>query len=259
MTESREILNYFRILDERSSLGTSYIFIGEDFSIVSDILKVISCEADAYFCNECWDCKRIETNSHPDLFIIEPESLTIKIDTIREGMRFLSLKSFQLKNKMVVIKSGNSLTPQAANAFLKTLEEPPKNSFIAICASKLEGILPTIISRCRKIFLPARFKESDVSEFSLVSEFLRGKSIVFKDRKKFSSFLWTLIILLHNDLLSKVEGRNNQLHQTDERKIIFKSYSVDRAQNILKDILKIYEACNNININLALNLIRLRL
>jgi len=257
-----DILNYFQILKKRELLGTSYLFVGKDDKAVVDVAKLISCTENADFCNSCWDCKRIEEGNHPDFFTISPDGFSIKIESIREGMRFFSLKSFRLKRKIMVIKDAQSLTPAAANAFLKTLEEPPKNSFIAISTSKLDGLLPTIISRCRKIFLPSRSEGEGVDESlrKSVFSFLRGhQGLRFTDRKRFSSFLWALITVLRDGLISKSGWRNNPLPQSREREIILGSYSVSQIHTILKDILKIYGAAKSINMNLALNLIRLKL
>ena len=81
----------------------------------------------------------------------------------------------------------------------------------------------------------------------------------FTDRKRFSSFLWALITVLRDDLVSKSDFRNNHLPQTGEREIILSSYSPSEIDSILKDILKIYGAAKSVNMNLALNLIRLKL
>jgi len=254
-----DILNYFKILEKRKILGTSYLFIGEDQGVVLDVAKLISCTQEQGFCDQCWDCKRIEEGNHPDLFTISPDGLSIKIDSIREGIGFFSLKGFRLKKKILIINDAQTLTPAAANAFLKTLEEPPKNSFIAISTSKLDGLLPTIISRCRKIFLPFKEKEPDQSLESSVFNFLRGQDLRFTDRKKFSSFLWALITVFRDGLISKSGWINNQLPQSKEREIILGSYRTEEIDSILKDILKIYGAAKSINMNLALNLIRLKL
>ena len=253
------ILNYFRILKKRELLGTSYLFVGEDDRVILDVAKLISCTEGTDFCDSCWDCKRIEEGNHPDLFTILPDGFSIKIESIREGMSFFSLKSFRLRNKIMIVRDAQALTPAASNAFLKTLEEPPKNSFIAISASKLDGLLPTIISRCRRIFLPSRQEEVDRSLENSVFDFLRGQDLRFIDRKRFSSFLWTLIMVLRDDLISKTGFVNNQLPQSKEGEIILGSYSVSQIDSILKDILKIYGAAKSVNMNLALNLIRLKL
>jgi len=254
-----DILNYFQILEKRELLGTSYLFVGEDQGAVMDVIKSISCTKELSFCNNCWDCKRIEEGNHPDQFIISPEGLSIKIESIREGIKFFSLKSFQLKRKILIIKDAQTLTPAAANAFLKTLEEPPKNSFIAILTSKLDGLLPTMISRCHKIFLPYKEKEVDRSLENSVFDFLKGQDLRFTDRKKFSSFLWALIMVLRDGLIAKSGWVNNQLLQSTEREIILNSYDTEEIDSILKDILKIYGVAKSINMNLALNLIRLKL
>lgn len=259
MKSNQGILDYFHILEKNSSSAASYLFIGRDFTLLDDILKVISCENDSYFCSSCWDCKMIEAHKHPDLFCVEPQGLNTRIDKIREAIHFLYLKSFRLKKKIVILKDGNSLSPAAANAFLKTLEEPPGNSFIAICVSKLDGILPTIISRCRKIFLPFNTEGDALCGFDIVAEFLKGGKVVFKDRVKFSSFLWTLIVFLHNDLLFKTTGRGSNIFAEDKQGIFFNFYDAERIHNALNDVLKIYSVYKSININLALNLIRLKL
>ncbi len=254
-----DILNYFQILKKRDLLGTSYLFVGEDDKAIVDVAKLISCTERLDFCDSCWDCKRIEDGNHPDLFTISPDGFSIKIESIREGMRFFSLKSFRLRRKIMIINNAQALTPAAANAFLKTLEEPPKNSFIAISASKLDGLLPTIISRCRRIFLPSREEEVDESIKGSVFSFLKGQDLRFSDRKRFSSFLWTLIMVLRQSLISKTGLGNNQLPQALEGEIILAPYSLSQIDSILKDILKIYGAVKSVNMNLALNLIRLKL
>jgi hypothetical protein len=259
MKQQAEILDYFQILKKHSSLGTSYAFVGQNQSLVFEIVKYLSCQAGAEFCGNCWDCKRIGQKNHPDLLVIEPDGLTIKIEKIREAIQFLSLKAFRLENKFLVIKDAQNLTHEAANAFLKTLEEPPKNSFIALCTSKQEGLLPTIISRCRKIFLPFEVKDKDPEERESISDFLRGQEIRFKDRKAFTSFLWNFIVLLRAQLLFKVGYQNNQLPQNHECEIILGRKDLGQIQGLLRETIKIYTASGNVNMNLALNLIRMRM
>ncbi|MCF7907394.1 MAG: hypothetical protein K9L86_00735 [Candidatus Omnitrophica bacterium] len=259
MDQSQELFSYFHTLKKHSCIGVGYTFIGEDFSQVPDIIKLINCQDADRFCNSCWDCKRIDEANHPDLLTIEPQGLTIKIEAIREAIRFLSLKSFRLTRKAIVIKGAQNLTPQAAAAFLKTLEEAPDNSFIALCMSKLDGVPATIISRCRKIFLPFSQNSLVSSDRELIFDLFAGRDLFFKDRKEFSVFLWGLIALLHTDLLVKKGGRNNQLSNYKECAIILNSYSPSRISSILEDLLKIYSAHGSVNINLALNLIKAKL
>ncbi|MFA5338257.1 MAG: hypothetical protein WC330_07980, partial [Candidatus Omnitrophota bacterium] len=132
MQTQNKILNYFSLLKKRRIIGKSYLFIGDDFSIVKDVAKLINCVNDAEsFCNSCFDCSNIERYAHPDLFMLKPETLTITIENIKEAQQFLRLKSFRAQKKVLVIEDAQNMGEASANAFLKTLEEPPKNSFIA--------------------------------------------------------------------------------------------------------------------------------
>lgn len=260
MVKRDKILDYFRRLNKHDILGPAYLFIGQDTALVTDIVKLINCPEGGSFCGQCWDCRKIQAASHPDFFLAAPEPLTITIERIRESQKFLAMKSFRLRRKTVLVKAADTLSPPAASAFLKTLEEPPQNSFIAVCTSKLDGVLPTIISRCRKIFLPAvPAAEDNAAASPLAADFLRGVNVSFTDRQEFSSFLWTLILLFRDHLMGAAGAMNNRLLKNREYEIIPHSYSREQAAGILECILKVYSAYQNVNENLALNLIRARL
>jgi len=83
----------------------------------------------------------------PDLFVLEGEG-GIKIEQVRELSRFLNLKPQQFTPKVALIVDTERLSPPAANALLKTLEEPVGESLIILTASSPELLLPTIVSRC---------------------------------------------------------------------------------------------------------------
>jgi hypothetical protein len=149
----------------------------------------------------------------------------------------------------------------SANAFLKTLEEPPRNSFIAICASRFDGLIPTIVSRCNKIFLPPNNDKTGELKFNQVLGFLKGEKPVFKDRKEFLSFIWSLNLIIREAFLVSL-GRNNQLLGGGDCEIILENIRIKNTDNLcqaMKDILEIYSNGATINENLALNLIKERL
>ncbi|MCP4652789.1 MAG: hypothetical protein GY858_05325 [Candidatus Omnitrophica bacterium] len=252
-----QIIDYFRFLNKTGNLGASYLFIGDDYNLIWKVLTEISCENTS--CGVCWDCKQIESGSHPDLCVVQAESIFIKIEQIRDARRFLSLKSYCLKRKLLVVKGAENLNPASANAFLKTLEEPPNNSFIAVCACRLDGLLPTIISRCRKIFLPGKANAAGLVSPDLISRFIKGERVKFANRKQFSSFLWTFSLLLRDHITAKIHAGNNPLLKGSEYEIILPSLKVDKASRILEKTLEIYGVYNTVNENLALNLIRAEL
>ena len=94
---------------------------------------------------------------HPDVRIAEPESKSRRIttDQVRELERGLQMRSLRGGRKVVIIFDADRLMEQAANAFLKTLEEPPRNSHILLVSNFPELLLETILSRCIEIPLVA--------------------------------------------------------------------------------------------------------
>lgn len=90
---------------------------------------------------------------HPDRFTIKKEGdkKSIGISEVRKLVSFLTTKPYSSKYKVVVIYSAEKLTIQAQNALLKTLEEPPFFAIIILSAKTEQSLLPTVLSRCRKI------------------------------------------------------------------------------------------------------------
>jgi DNA polymerase III gamma/tau subunit len=254
--EERNILDYFFLLKSHFLLSNSYMFVGDNFSLVKKILKLISCKNGDYGCNNCWDCLKIEEEKHPDVFFVEPQLNTIKIENIKEAQRFLYLKSFHLERKILIIKPG-IWTAEATSCLLKTLEEPPKNSFIGICIFKSEDVFDTIVSRCRRIFLPLKEREARECSFDLVFNFLKGEKIKFKDRKQFNDFLCTLILIARDHLMKSLNLDKLLINKNDYE--IINSLSIRRTVKFLKTLLEICKVSQNVNETLALNLIKMQL
>ncbi len=104
-------------------------------------------------CDRCESCRKIDTGIHPDVTVVVPENNEIRIEAVRSVIDVLSLKAFEGKRKVVVIEDADAMNPNAANAFLKTLEEPPPGSLILLTSSRPDVLPATIRSRC----VPVRF------------------------------------------------------------------------------------------------------
>ncbi|MBI3609676.1 MAG: DNA polymerase III subunit delta' [Nitrospirae bacterium] len=102
-------------------------------------------------CNCCRSCRAIDSGSHPDIRLIRPDGAQIKIDQIREVQDALSYKSLIGTRKWCVIDDADALNPEAANRFLKTLEEPPDHSVLILITARPQALLPTIRSRCHAV------------------------------------------------------------------------------------------------------------
>ncbi len=119
-------------------------------------------------CGQCKHCQLLKAGSFPDHQTISSDKATIGVDEVRKSNAFLQ-KTAQLSgNKTVFIPKAHTMTESAANALLKTLEEPSDRSHIILIANDTARLLPTIVSRCRLISLrvpkhaieDSRFKHS---------------------------------------------------------------------------------------------------
>lgn len=116
-------------------------------------------------CGICTSCKLFEAGEHPDSIVIrkgqpivtdqKKDRASIPVDDIREMIRIISTHSFNGGNRVVIIQDADKMTQQAQNCLLKTLEEPPEDTYFLLVAEKANQLLPTIISRCRPLMIHA--------------------------------------------------------------------------------------------------------
>ncbi len=102
-------------------------------------------------CRKCPTCRSIAAGNHPDVIIIDSGGKPIKIEQVRDLIGALCLKPFGTGKKVAVIDSAQLMTPEAGNALLKILEEPPRETVIILTATGARELLPTIVSRCQQI------------------------------------------------------------------------------------------------------------
>lgn len=102
-------------------------------------------------CGHCKHCLLLQNATYPDHQNIVSEKQTIGVDDIRQASAFLQKKSQLLGMKTLLISNAETMTESAANALLKTLEEPTENTVIILTSSDVPRLLPTIISRCQQI------------------------------------------------------------------------------------------------------------
>ena len=149
---------------QSSNVAHAYLFHGQESigkkQIAIELAKSLNCaspiKGDA--CDECTSCRKIENRTHPDFFFVEPIKNTptareavIKIEAIRELQRKLAFHPYEGKVKAAIIDNADLMNLQAANSFLKTLEEPPSATILILISSNPFKLLPTLISRCQTI------------------------------------------------------------------------------------------------------------
>jgi len=148
----------------RGRLGHAYLFTGdqlEDLEVLAHLLaKTLNCLQPVKTggiatdcCDECANCRKIADDLHADVHWARPESKSrvITIDQMRDLMQQIQLKPTETGYKIAVIAGADRLNVQAANAFLKTLEEPPPKSILILLSTEPARLLETILSRCLRL------------------------------------------------------------------------------------------------------------
>jgi len=102
-------------------------------------------------CGDCSACRKVDHNNHPDVHFLDAEGATIKIDQVRALQKELSLRPLEGRYKICLIDGAEHFNPAAANALLKTLEEPQPNTLLILLSCQADSLLSTIRSRCQKL------------------------------------------------------------------------------------------------------------
>jgi DNA polymerase-3 subunit delta' len=148
----------------RGRLGHAYLFTGhrlEELELLARTLaKTLNCLKPVKAggvatdcCDECPSCRKIDNETHVDMHWARPESKSrvVTVEQTRELMREIQLKPTEAEYKVAIIAAADRLNTQAANAFLKTLEEPPAKSVLILLSTEPQRILETILSRCLRL------------------------------------------------------------------------------------------------------------
>jgi DNA polymerase-3 subunit delta' len=150
---------------ERGRLAHAYLFVGEQLdpleAVARALAKTLNCLQPVRggsgvavdCCDSCLNCRKIEHGNHADVHWVRAESRSrvITIDQIRALMQEISLKPTEAEYKVAVLVAADRLNARAANAFLKTLEEPPARSILVLLTTEPQRILETILSRCLRL------------------------------------------------------------------------------------------------------------
>jgi len=150
---------------ERGRLAHAYLFTGHELSeleaIAQTLAKTLNCLQPVRSqngiaidcCDQCAHCRKIANGNHADVHWVRPESKsrTVSVAQMRELMHDINLKPTEAEYKVATIVAADRLNVQGANAFLKTLEEPPPRSVLILLTTEPQRLLETIISRCLRL------------------------------------------------------------------------------------------------------------
>jgi DNA polymerase-3 subunit delta' len=135
-------------------LAHAYLFSGPDGIgkrlMALALARAIVCD-EQRGCGNCIACRKIDHQNHPDLHILEPDGNSIKIEQIRAFQKELNLKPLESPRKICLIEKADAMTTGAANALLKTLEEPRGDTLLILLSDQPNLLLETIRSRCQPL------------------------------------------------------------------------------------------------------------
>lgn len=119
----------------------------------------LNCEAPSgdSACGKCLSCRLVADANHPDVRLIAPDGLSVKIDQVRDVKREMSLKPRRDGGfRVIIIEGAEKMTTEAQNSLLKLLEEPPERAVLILVCTNLAGLLPTVRSRCQLVRVRVR-------------------------------------------------------------------------------------------------------
>ncbi|MCX7911365.1 MAG: DNA polymerase III subunit delta' [Dehalococcoidales bacterium] len=145
-------------------LSHAYLIVGPrhvgKMTLARLMAQALNCGAEDPPCLECDSCRKIGALTHADVQVVglreggdEAEAKLIGIEQVREIQRAASLSPFEGKRRVFIIDGAELLSVEAANCFLKTLEEPPERVTFILLSTGERQLLPTIVSRCQKLEL----------------------------------------------------------------------------------------------------------
>ncbi|MGE5677105.1 MAG: DNA polymerase III subunit delta' [Pseudomonadota bacterium] len=223
MAGQKVVIDSLRNAVKNNMISNGYIFSGSKGCgkklMAFSFAMAINCtgEGNDKPCGSCSSCIRIKNGNYPNIELVKPTGLSIKIKQIRQIVTDTAKKPFESGYKVVIIDNAEKMTHDAQDAFLKTLEEPPLNTVFMLLAENASLLLPTIVSRCQvyqfkpvpqeemKSFIRERydFSDSDIEAAVRYSKGNTGTALELLQNKENLT-----VRALYIDILEKaMEGR----------------------------------------------------
>ncbi|NCB48088.1 MAG: DNA polymerase III subunit delta' [Clostridia bacterium] len=165
------ILNNLQFLEimREDLVGNSFLFETQDEVLLENFsksfAKFLLCSGKIKPCNECISCLKMDKDAHSDVRIYPKNNKNVLVDDVKDLIENIFLKPIESDKNIFIFNEFSSANLQAQNKLLKILEEPPKNSYIILNVTNPSKILPTIMSRCKKVRLKPLSKGEMLSAF----------------------------------------------------------------------------------------------
>lgn len=258
----------------------SYLFLGISGigkkMIAKEFAKMILCEGKEKYCGKCKSCLEFDSNNNPDFTQIVPDGNNVKIEQIREMQRKIVEPPIISTKKVYIIDEADTMTREAQNCLLKTLEEPPGFANIILIGSNESSFLSTIKSRCTiikfnpisdelvKKYIMQKYELENISEsIILASSGSIGKAEILKDKQELFSSIDKVINNIETmDLIDTLKNADIIYKSQEDKQdileyiniILFKKAKQNQKYlnciNIVEDAKKRLKANSNYNMTI---------
>jgi DNA polymerase III subunit delta' len=163
MVGQDRVAAFLRNATSTGGVSHAYLFVGPPGAGKATAARALACAVlcDDGGCGVCSACHRVRRGGHPDVHLIGPEGAAGYLaEQVRDIIRDTNLSPVEGSHKIYLVSDADLFNDSSANAFLKTLEEPPADVVIVLMAHSYEAVLPTIASRCQVV----RFRRIPDSE-----------------------------------------------------------------------------------------------
>ncbi len=157
-----QIISYLQNAASCGTVSHAYIFNGPEGSgkrmLAEAFAMLLLCESpqDNEPCMHCRSCRQALGKNHPDILYLTHEKSVISVDDVRRQItQDVEIRPYDSRYKIYIADEAEKMNPQAQNALLKTLEEPPEYVVIFLLTTNADAFLPTILSRCTLLNLKA--------------------------------------------------------------------------------------------------------
>ena len=238
--------NILRRALSNQRIAHAYLFDGPDGIgkrlVALALARALLCQT-GQGCGICPPCRKVDHNNHPDIHLLDADGTTIKIDQVRALQREMALRPLEGLFRICLIDGAEHFNPAAANALLKTLEEPQPYTVIILLSSKPEALLTTIRSRCQRLPFQ-RLPKQRLTE-------------ILSDRLDLDETEAAVLSALSDGSFKKALGQNKELYLEKRRDLLRDLLALSSGSSIpmfklaetlaadkeqLTDILEIFQA-----------------
>ncbi len=173
-------------------------------------------DADDAPCGVCRNCLLYASGNHPDVHRVAPDGALIKVDQVRQLTRFFNDTPHCSEHKLAVIVDAGRMNASAANALLKTLEEPPARATLFILTDEKERLLPTIRSRCVPLHLSCTVDQAMLDWLAALG--LKDRSRIARAQRLVGDAPLALVAALRNHEIERLEAALEDLTELVQRR-----------------------------------------